>query len=382
MQDPGWKRCLALMAASAVLAVACSGAGASTSPAAQSQAPVATSQPSTAPTAAASTAASTAPSQAAASPSPDAAAARSTICEAAKAEGKLVYWNNFAKPDVIFAAFNKAYPGIVVDPLTSRPDDFAQALLTEIAAGRKPTADIMYGELNVLKPIFDVHGEDATIDWKALGARDEILTPTGNVVRIQRVAGGIVYNTSAVKPEDLPSTWGGLLDQKWSGQLVVDARGRPFDQLSLLWGHDQAIGYIKQLLALKPIVINGGTAGMLAVAGGQAKVTTGGRSESTAEEKSKGTPIEIKYLDVIPTLDAFNLVPKGAPHPNAAACMVAWLATDGAAAFEAAEFKTNLTRPTGAPEDAALVEVDTAEKADAVKKIGKEIGALYTGTGG
>lgn len=371
MHNSAWKRCLALMAGAAVLSVACNAAttpSAASPSAAASQAPVTSTAPSVAPSAS--------PDAAAA-----AAAARAKVCDAGKTEGKLVYWNNFAKPDVIFAAFNKAYPGIAVDPLTSRPDDFAQALLTELAAGRKPTADIMYGELNILKPIFDVHGEDATIDWKALGAADDILTPTGNVVRLQRVAGGIVYNTNAAKPADLPSTWSGFLDQKYSGQMVVDARGRPFDQLSLLWGHDQTISYIKELVALKPIVINGGTAGMLAVSGGQALLTTGGRSESTAEEKSKGTPLDIKYLDVIPTFDAFNLVPAGAPHPNAAACMVSWLATDGAAAFEAAEFKTNLTRPTGAPADATLIEVDTADKADAVKKIGKEIGALYTGTG-
>lgn len=366
MQSPAWKRCLALMAAAAVLSVACSAPGATTAPA--------TAEASAAPPA--SSAASDAPSAA-----PDAATARAAVCEAGKAEGKLVYWNNFAKPDVIFAAFNEAYPEIVVDPLTSRPDDFAQTLLTEIAAGRKPTADIMYGELNILKPIFDVGGADETIDWKSLGATDEILTPTGNVVRLQRVAVGIAYNTSTVTPEELPNTWAGLLDQKWAGQLVVDARGRPFDQLSLLWGHDQTIAYVNQLLTLKPLVINGGTAGMLAVAGGQAKIMTGGRSESTAEEKSKGAPLEIKYLEVIPTLDAFNLVPTGAPHPNAAACMVAWLATDGAAAFQEAEFKTNLTRPTGAPEDSTLIEVVTDEQADAVKEIGKEIGGLYTGTG-
>jgi iron(III) transport system substrate-binding protein len=366
MRHSAWKRVLALTAAAAVLSVACT-------PGTQSPAPAS-------PTAATSQAPAASSSAAAGSAAPDFAAARAAVCEKGKTEGKLVYWNNFAKPDVIFAEFNKAYPGITVDPLTSRPDDFAQTLLTEIAAGRKPTADIMYGELNILKPIFDVNGEDASIDWKALGVADEILTPTGNVVRLQRVAAGIVYNTNAVKADELPSTWAGLLDQKWANQLVVDARGRPFDQLSLLWGKDQTIGYVNQLLALKPIVINGGTAGMLAVAGGQAKITTGGRSESTAEEKSKGTPLEIKYLDVIPTLDAYNIVPKDAPHPNAAACMVSWLATDGAKAFETAEFKTNLTRPTGAPADAALIEVDTAEKADSVKKIGKEIGALYTGT--
>jgi iron(III) transport system substrate-binding protein len=353
------------MAVSTVLLTACSGP-------ASSAAPTTTQPPVASPSAVSSAAA--------ASTAPDFAAARAAVCEAARAEGKLVYWNNFAKPDVIFAAFNKIYPWIAIDPLTNRPDDSTQALLTEIAAGRKPTADIVSGELNTLKPIFDVNGEDETIDWRALGVPEEILTSTGNVVRRQRVAAGIVYNTTAVKPEELPDTWAGLLDQKWSGQLVVDARGRPFDHLSLVWGHDQAIGYVKELLALKPLVINGGTAGMLAVAGGQAKITTGGRSEAVAEEKSKGAPLEIKFLEVIPTLDSFDLIPKDAPHPNAAKCIVSWLVTDGAQTFADAEYKSNLSRPAGAPAGSQLIEIDTAEKADTVKAIGKEIGALYTGT--
>jgi len=317
---------------------------------------------------------------AAASAGPE--AARAQVCEAAKAEGKVVYWHNLAKPDVISAEFNKTYPGIQVEWLQSRPDAMVQALMTELSTGRKPSADVMYGELNILKTVFDANADDDTIDWKALGAAADILTDAGNAVRIQRVLGGLVYNTGTVKKEELPRTWAGLLDQKWKGQLVVDSRARPFDQLSLLWGHDATIDYVKQLLVNKVLVITGGTAGMLAVAGGQAKITTGGRSESTAEEKSKGAPLEIHYLEVIPTFDAYNMVPKGAPHPNAAKCMVSWLATDGAAAFEKAEFKQNITRPAGASPSDTLVAVDTPDKAATVAKIGAEIQKLYAGTGG
>jgi hypothetical protein len=121
---------------------------------------------------------------------------------------------------------------------------------------------------------------------------------------------------------------------------------------------------------------------MLAVAGQQAKVTTGGRSESTEEERAKGAPLQIKYLDVIPTFDAYNMVPKGAAHPNAATCMVSWLATDGAAAFEKAELKQNVTRPDGASPEDVLTSVDTPDQATTVSDIGKEIQELYAGLGG
>lgn len=312
----------------------------------------------------------------------DPAAAREAVCEAAKAEGSLTYWSNFANPDPIMAAFAAAHPGITVEPLSNHPDDFAQALLTELSAGRAPSADIMYGELNVLAPVFEAKGNDDTIDWTALGVPADLISQSGDVVRLYRVAGGIVYNTDQTKPEDLPATWAGLLNQKYSGQIVVDPRGRPFDQLSLVWGADQAISYARELEALKPIVIKGGTAGMLAVASGQAIVTTGGRSAETLEQQAKGAPLAIKYLDVITTLDTYNMVPKGAQHPNAAKCMVSWLATDGQKAHDEAEFKSNSTIPTGAPADAQYAQVVTNADADKVKEAGTTIGEIFTGTGG
>jgi iron(III) transport system substrate-binding protein len=315
------------------------------------------------------------------SPSPDPKAARDAVCAKARQEGKLVYWNNFANPDPIFEAFATAYPGIEVEKLANHPDDFVQALLTELTAGRPPTPDIMYGELNVLAPLFQMGADDVSIDWRALGVPDDLLPVSGNVVRLYRVAGGIVYNTNRHSAADLPDSWDGLIDPKWDHQIVVDPRGRPFDQLSLVWGHDQTIDYVKRLNALHPVVIKGGTAGMLAVASEQAAITTGGRSAETFEQKAKGAPLEIKYLDLVPTLDIYNFVPKGAAHPNAAACMVAWLATDGQKVHDQAEFKSNTTVPAGAPADAKIVSVDTPEQAEAVAAIGKEIGAIFTGTG-
>lgn len=315
------------------------------------------------------------------SPSPDPKAARDAVCEKAKGEGKLVYWNNFANPDPIFEAFTKAYPGIEIEKLANHPDDFVQALLTELTAGRPPTPDIMYGELNVLVPLFQMDADDDSIDWRALGVPEDLIPDSGNVVRLYRVAGGIVYNTNRHTAADMPNTWEELIDPKWDHQIVVDPRGRPFDQLSLVWGHDQTIDYVRRLNELHPIVIKGGTAGMLAVASEQAAITTGGRSAETLEQQAKGAPLEIKYLDVITTLDTYNFVPKGAAHPNAAACMVAWLATDGQAIHDQAEFKSNTTIPRGAPAGAKIISVDTPEQAEAVAAIGKEIGEIFSGTG-
>ncbi len=359
----GRSRWLAIVAVAGLAVAACTG-GATPEP---------SPEPSTAP----------ASSEPSAEPSADPKAARDQICaEAAAEEGELVYWSNFANPDPILDAFSEQYPGIEVQDLANHPDDFVQAMLTELSAGRSPSADIMYGELNVLKPLIDLGAIDDSIDWVSYGVPEELIPPPANVVRLYRIAGGIVYNTNNHSPEDLPDTWEELIDPQWENQIVVDPRGRPFDQLSLIWGHDETIDYVTRLNDLKPIVIRGGTAGMLAVASEQAAITTGGRSAETLEQQDAGAPLDIKYLDVITTLDTFNMVPKDVAHPKAAICMVSWLATDGQAIHDEAEFKANVTVPPGTPEGAEFSDVVTTEDAEAVGAIGEEIGAIFAGTGG
>lgn len=305
---------------------------------------------------------------------------RDEVCEAGRAEGKVVYWSNFANPDPIFEAFNAEYPEIEVELLSRHPDEHVQAALTEHTAGRQLTADLMYAELNVMNDLIPLGIIDEATDWPALGVPAALIPEPANVVRLYRVAGGLVYNTDNHTADDLPDTWEELIDPKWDSQIVVDPRGRPFDQLSLVWGHDQTIDYVNRLNDLNPIVIEGGTAGMVAVSSGQAAITTGGRSAETFEQQAAGAPLEIKYLDVITSLDTYNVMFAQPQHPNAAKCLVAWLATDGQAAHDEAEFKSNQDVPPGAPEGAEPISVDTPEQTEQVDAIGEEIGRIFTGT--
>lgn len=305
-----------------------------------------------------------------------------SVCqEASDKEGQLVYWNNLANPDPIFKAFNEAYPNIKIESLTLRPDDNAQRVLTEAAAGKQITPDLIYAGLDVLQPVISRKLIKSDIDWQALGVAEDLTAEASDMVRLYRTAGGLVYNPQVTKPEDLPNTWDEIIDPKWEGKVIVDPRGRPFDQLSLEWGEQQTLDWVTRFVKTdKPIVVEGGTAGMVAVAGGQGAFTTGGRDAETLEQQAKGTPLAIKFLDLIPTLDTYNAVIATARHPLSAECFAGWIATDGAAVHQKAEFKTNETIPPSAPQGAKVIVVDSPEKAAAVSDIGKKIGAIETGT--
>jgi iron(III) transport system substrate-binding protein len=298
------------------------------------------------------------------------------VCEAGAGEGTLVYWNNLENPDPIFEAFNATYPDIAIEPTQLRPDESAQRLLTEASAGRI-NVDLIYGGLDVFQPVLERNLINQDIDWQGLGAAEDTIN-TG-MVRIYRVAGGLGFNTDTHTAEEMPNTWEELIDEQWAGTVIVDPRGRPFDQLALSWGEEETVDYVNRLKStVNPVVIEGGTAGMEAVGSGQYAITTGGRSAETLEQQDKGAPIDIKYLDIVPTLDAYHAVVNGAAHPNAAACWVGWIATAGKQIHDESEFKSNETVPSSAPEGAEILAIDDADKAAEVSRMSDIIGEIWT----
>ena len=357
-------RLIALSGAIALVAAACS-SGATT--------------PSSSPAAALMTAAAS--SDVSAPPaSQGTASGLADICAKGVEEGNLVQWNNhsdeYAK---VVDAFKAAYPGIEVETLVIEPDDSAQRVLTESAGGRAPSADMIAGGLDIFKPLFERDIARLDIDWAGLGVPAEVMHES-NLVRIHRVALGLGYNTDKLGPEDLPNTWEELIDPKWTGKVIVDPRGRPFDSLSLAWGHDETLDYVQRMKdGIAPLLIEGGTAGLVAVAGGEADITTGGRSAETQEQQAKGAPLAIKYLDVVTTIDNYDVVLAEAAHPNAATCFIAWFATEGQDLYNEVEFKSNDAVPPEAPAGAQVVTIETPEQSSDVKAIGKEIADILVG---
>ena len=303
------------------------------------------------------------------------------ICAAGAEEGSLVHWHNHSDGiQEVYAAFNEEHPDITVEGLEMTPDDAAQRVLTEVAANRDLSVDVIAGQADVFQEIINQDLVNTEVDWTSYGVAEDLVHDT-NMIRIHRIAIGLGYNTDSLSPDDLPDTWEELIDEQWLGEVVVDPRGRPFDQLSLVWGEEEALDYVQRLKdVVQPLVIEGGTDGLLAVAGGEAEITTGGRTAETLEQQAEGAPLELKFLDFVPTIDNYNLVLADAPHPNAALCYAIWFSAEGGqAVYDEAEFKSNETIPTGAPEGAEIVTVETLEEAELVSGVGREMGRIWTG---
>jgi iron(III) transport system substrate-binding protein len=295
----------------------------------------------------ASTPASVAPSDGAAESAPPAsdapAAGRDQVCADAAAEETLEVWLNFGNYEPIVDDFRAAYPEIDIEAIQISPEDAVPRIVTEAAAGQPITPDVQYGNIGSLAPLIERELVEP-VDWVSLGVRED-LTNDANVVRVAVTAYGVGFNTTTHTADDLPDTWEGFIDPAWGPQkLLLDPRGRPFSFLSLEWGTEATVDYVERLIeTTDPIVFSGTTAGLVAIAAGEAEVLLNSKTAETREQvTTTGAPLEIKLLDIVPVEGTQLLVTKDPTSPNAAQCFVAWAASDeGSASILEHDFKTN-----------------------------------------
>lgn len=257
-------------------------------------------------------------------------AAIDRLYQVAKKEGTVVIWG--PNDPVIYQkaqeALNKQYPGIKIEHFEILPEPIVQRLIAETQAGKQSSVDIVQsGSMRAVRPLIDrdmlisYPNWDKDFDIDALYANNRFV---GNY----NLALPIAYNTNLVKPQDLPKRWEDLSDAKWKGRkIIVEARLVPFAMLGTELGKDKAVEMAKQLLAQEPIIMQGGTTAVNALAGGQAPLAIGVYAYAVSKLKQKGAPVEWLPVTPLPVLTSAMGVMKTAPHPNAARFFAGWMGT-------------------------------------------------------
>jgi len=282
---------------------------------------------------------------------------------------QLNYWRS-GDADVLrqeMAPFHEKYPGIEMSIGLYRPNEIAQRLSAEALAKHDLTADAVEGDLPSLLPLIEA-GLIQDVDWEAYGVSPEVIltTDTGvRVARTYRIPGGVAYNTDLVDPAELPDTWEGLIDSKWAGEIIYDPRGHYLQTLALEWGIEKASAWFDEFLEVtKPVPVEGSTASLQQVVSGQHPISTSATTDNVARMRAKGAPIDVKLLNVVPTLDYYSMLVADAAHPNAAACFVQWWVSPEAVALrEEIDYMGNSTMPKGVDPDAAVASISTPEEA-------------------
>jgi iron(III) transport system substrate-binding protein len=255
---------------------------------------------------------------------PPATAVTPALIEAAKKEGRVVYYTSVDLPlaEKIAKAFEARYPGVAVRVERTGAERLFQRIGQEYGS-RIYAVDV-------------VNSSDAAhlIVWR----REGILAPfvPEDVAKLypaeHKDAEGlfasfriglsiIAYNTNLVKPEDVPKSFADLLDPKWSGKMVKAHPGYSGTIMTATFQlqRDLGWGYLEKLAQQKVMQLQSASDPPKKLALGERAVQADGNEYNIFQIKEGGGPVEPVYAtEGTPLIIGPNAVFKNAPNPNAA----------------------------------------------------------------
>ncbi|HXG50038.1 MAG TPA: extracellular solute-binding protein [candidate division Zixibacteria bacterium] len=127
----------------------------------------------------------------------------------------------------------------------------------------------------------------------------------------------IAYNTTLVKPADLPKSYDDLLDPKWKGKMLMDNRETEwYASMLQILGREKGLrlmrGLAKQDLSFRP----GRTLITQVLASGEAPLAVNNYHHLVQAAKKRGAPVE--SIPASPVISRITPIALGryAPHPN------------------------------------------------------------------
>jgi iron(III) transport system substrate-binding protein len=251
------------------------------------------------------------------------ASAQDARLEAAKKEGKVVWYTSLALPtaEKVAKLFEAAYPGIKVEVHRTGSQRILQRVMQEMQANLKlvdviHTSDAGHFVLLKEKKLLMKYTPPG-VDAFPAGFKDK----DGYYYTLRATVNVIAYNTKLVPAAEVPRTWKDLLDPKWRGKLVTAHPGYSgvISTHVLALVHLHGWDYFKQLAQNKLMLVQSAVDPAGVVASGERQVAVNGGDYYYYQMKKKGNPIEVVYpKEGVPLVVSPTAIASFAPHPNAA----------------------------------------------------------------
>jgi len=252
-----------------------------------------------------------------------AAAAQDPRLEAARKEGKVVWYTSLAlsSSEKVAKLFETAYPGVKVEVHRTGSQRILQRMMQELSSNIR-NVDVVHtsdaGHYVLLKE------KKLLMRYTPAGA--EVFAPgfkdrDGFHYGLRATVNVIAYNTKMIAAAEAPRTWKDLLDPKWRGRLVTAHPGYSgviaTHVLALV--HLNGWDYFKTLAQNKPMLVQSAVDPSGIVASGERPVAVNGGDYTFYQTKKKGNPVEIVYpKEGVPLVVSPSAITSFAPHPNAA----------------------------------------------------------------
>jgi iron(III) transport system substrate-binding protein len=294
-------------------------------------------------------------SNAIAAPSTQMTALEKKLYEAAKKEGKVIWWDaqSLKESAQFIKAFSARYPGVEVSYYEANAVQSDEKYFLERQAGRNPVDIIHVDWYQKYKQ------EGCTTNMSDLakdsGFYSELLTKDFDAAGIEHSVKGVAYNTKLVPESDVPRSMDALLNPKWKGKIAMEYQLELFLFQADKWGDEKIIAYLKKLKEQNPIFSKGVTQTMTLLGAGEYYFATDGSLGVVLGLQQKGVPIN--FAPISPVIDKFapHVLVKDAPHPNAARLFMHWLMSEeGRMMMDKVRMKGNPLPGTGTLQSKAI----------------------------
>jgi iron(III) transport system substrate-binding protein len=258
------------------------------------------------------------------SAAPPASAVTPQLIEAAKKEGKVIWYTSIDLPlaEKIAKSFEAKYPGIAVRVERSGAERVFQRIGQEYAsnihavdcANSSDAAHfIIWKNQNMLEAYVP---EDVSKFYPA-----EHKDADGQFASFRIWFCIIAYNTNLVKKEDAPTSYADLLDPKWKGKLVKAHPGYSGTIMTATYQMQRDLGwdYFEKLAKQNVMQVQSSADPPKRLALGERAVMADGNEYNIFEIGEKGGPVAPIYAkEGSPIIVGPTGMFKAAPNPNAA----------------------------------------------------------------
>jgi iron(III) transport system substrate-binding protein len=253
------------------------------------------------------------------------------LIEAARKEGRVVYYTSIDLPfaEKIAKSFEAKYPGIAVRVERTGAERVFQRIGQEYASG--------------IHAVDVVNSSDAAhfIVWK----REDILAPyvpeeaaqhfpkehidaDGLFASFRVFVCPLGYNTDLVKAEEAPKSFADLLQPKWTGRIV---KAHPSYSGTILTAtfqtaRDLGWSYFEKLSQQKVMQVQSASDPPKKLALGERAIMADGSEYVLLQQKESGRPVELIYpSEGSPLIVGPNGIFKQAPNPNTARLLQSYM---------------------------------------------------------
>lgn len=244
--------------------------------------------------------------------------------------GSVLYYTSAGdeENEVIKATFETQYPGIELNPVAASSGTILERALVESETGRVQ-GDVYGGSAND-QSILDGIGALEKYDAANGEDLDENFQLPGPYFALGYLSYHVTYNTDRVDPSEIPSDWMGFCDERWRGNLAIDAEaGEWVTGLIAGMGEAAALEFLECIAGLEPRLVRGSTNRTELLAAGEFDVALDLYGHRVARFEREGAPLKgvVPQPNPMPVvMDMVGLL-AGGPNPNSGRLLIEFFLT-------------------------------------------------------